>query len=98
MSVESRTSGTVAVADRNTGSNGADCEVVVIGAGPYGLSAAAHLKFKGVLVAAPNLMRCLPLGLRDKIRKRAGPLRGSPLVNRQIETRNIQNPQARYGS
>ena len=30
MSVESRTSGTVAVADRNSGSNGADREVVVI--------------------------------------------------------------------
>src|SRR5438132_13365108 len=28
----------------------ADCEVVVVGAGPYGLSAAAYLKAKGVEV------------------------------------------------
>jgi FAD-dependent urate hydroxylase len=49
VSVESRSGGT-AVAERNSGSNGADCEVVVIGAGPYGLSAAAHLKSKGVSV------------------------------------------------
>ena len=50
MSIEPGTSGGVAVAERNSGSNGVDCEVVVIGAGPYGLSAAAHLKSKGVSV------------------------------------------------
>ena len=50
MSFEPRTSGTVAVAKRSSGSNGDDCEVVVIGAGPYGLSAAAHLKSTGVSV------------------------------------------------
>jgi cation diffusion facilitator CzcD-associated flavoprotein CzcO len=31
---------------RSTGSN--DCEIAVIGAGPYGLSVAAHLKARGV--------------------------------------------------
>jgi thioredoxin reductase len=50
VTVESKTSGTAVVAGRNSGSNGSDCEVVVIGAGPYGLSAAAHLKSKGVSV------------------------------------------------
>lgn len=50
MSIEANTSGTAFVAELNSGSNGTDCQVVVIGAGPYGLSAAAHLKSKGVSV------------------------------------------------
>jgi thioredoxin reductase len=35
------------VPTKKTGSNQLDCEVVVVGAGPYGLSAASHLKSKG---------------------------------------------------
>src|ERR1700733_4156810 len=31
-------------------SNSADCDVAIIGAGPYGLSAGAHLKAKGLAV------------------------------------------------
>jgi hypothetical protein len=50
VTAEAKSSGTVLVADKPAGSNSADCEVVVIGAGPYGLSAAAHLKSKGVTV------------------------------------------------
>jgi len=36
--------------NRNAGSRTAECDVVVIGAGPYGLAAAAHLKAKGLEV------------------------------------------------
>src|SRR5580700_9128037 len=35
---------------KSTAANTADCEVVIIGAGPYGLSSAAHLKAKGLAV------------------------------------------------
>jgi FAD-dependent urate hydroxylase len=40
-------SGTAAQAERRSRARVADCEIAIVGAGPYGLSAAAHLKASG---------------------------------------------------
>ena len=50
MNAETKSSSSTLVAQKSVGSHVSDCEVVVIGAGPYGLSAAAHLKAKGLAV------------------------------------------------
>lgn len=42
--------GGVAQVDRGATASVADCEVAIVGAGPYGLSAGAHLKAKGLTV------------------------------------------------
>ena len=42
--------GGVAQVDRGATASVADCEVAIVGAGPYGLSAGAHLEAKGLTV------------------------------------------------
>lgn len=48
MSPQNRMSSGTAQVERQRRDSGADCEVAIVGAGPYGLSAAAHLKALGM--------------------------------------------------
>lgn len=48
MNIGLKVNGVTPAAIHTSGSKTPDCEIVVIGSGPYGLSAAAHLKSSGV--------------------------------------------------
>jgi FAD-dependent urate hydroxylase len=73
---------TVRAADRHE----SDCDVVVVGSGPYGISAAAHLKDKGIDVRAFGR----PMEFWDK-KMPAGMLLRSPRP-----ASNLSDPSSRY--